>query len=322
MNHPFSRTLGVLGLAASSPAAKHRYSRVVGQSVCYALKPLLYCDEWRDWLRRADRSGSGLADPYFSASRLTLLVEVLETMALHYSDLFRPEGRVAALAIAGLSAAASYEEWHDVPDAKLGDGHPVKSLRLLASKFRDADMRAWLCEVRDGQMEPQEGGFLDLMERELKTRSTVDKANVRVTKLLLEKGYLRHDDFVYGPDNTSEPKTLNSVEAEAAAAGSEVATSRSADAVDAKTRTGSVVLYGPHEAPVVNDHDKPTLTYECYRVVKALVDAGNRGRSLAKLQELASSARRILKRLCDEDEDWREVIWFPGGKGRGGYRIV
>jgi hypothetical protein len=84
-----------------------------------------------------------------------------------------------------------------------------------------------------------------------------------------------------------------------------------------------VVLHGPGERPIVGGAEKRPLTLPQYDVVKALLEAGERGLSKDELDRKSKhgDARKILKRLADSDADWKAVISFPGKRG-GGYRIV
>lgn len=83
-----------------------------------------------------------------------------------------------------------------------------------------------------------------------------------------------------------------------------------------------VVLRGLSEGPIVCGKEKAPLTPAQYDVVKALLDAGDRGLSKDELDHKSDrgEARKILKRLADSDEDWKAVIPFPGKAG-GRYRI-
>jgi hypothetical protein len=83
-----------------------------------------------------------------------------------------------------------------------------------------------------------------------------------------------------------------------------------------------VMLRGPGDRPIVNSVEKRPLTLAQYDVVKALLEAGERGLSKDELDRKSKhgDARRILKRLAESDSDWKAVISFPGLPG-GGYRI-
>jgi hypothetical protein len=83
-----------------------------------------------------------------------------------------------------------------------------------------------------------------------------------------------------------------------------------------------VVLRGPGERPIVGGVEKGPLTLPQYDVVKALLDAGERGLSKDELDRKSKhgDARKILKRLAKSDPDWNAAIHFPGKAG-GGYRI-
>jgi hypothetical protein len=83
-----------------------------------------------------------------------------------------------------------------------------------------------------------------------------------------------------------------------------------------------IVLRGPGERPVVGGVEKGPLTLPQYEVVKALLEAGQRGLSKDELDRKSKrgDARKILKRLAESDAGWSAVISFPGKPGRG-YRI-
>jgi len=101
---------------------------------------------------------------------------------------------------------------------------------------------------------------------------------------------------------------------------------RSADRVHGNEKTAE----GGHEAPVVvgkygepvivkgNPKELPTL--QAYKLVKALVEAGDKGMSKGQLEPISTDYWRILKGLKDSDPDWNAVIHFPG-KPHGRYRI-
>jgi len=61
------------------------------------------------------------------------------------------------------------------------------------------------------------------------------------------------------------------------------------------------------------------LTRPQYGVVKALLEAGERGLSKDELDHKSKhgDARKILKRLAESDADWKAVIHFPGKPGVG-----
>jgi hypothetical protein len=81
-----------------------------------------------------------------------------------------------------------------------------------------------------------------------------------------------------------------------------------------------VVLFGPGVRPLVLGRPKVKLTLAQFRVVKALLDAGEAGLCKARLQTISGDAINVLKRLAKSDDDWGAVIHLPGLPGRG-YRI-
>jgi hypothetical protein len=91
----------------------------------------------------------------------------------------------------------------------------------------------------------------------------------------------------------------------------------------AKTESGSVLLFGRKDNPVVKGNEKPTLTNAQYDVVLALLQTGDKGLTKDDLDHESrhGDARKILRRLSEADSDWQSVISFPGTTGKG-YRIV
>ena len=90
-----------------------------------------------------------------------------------------------------------------------------------------------------------------------------------------------------------------------------------------KTDSGSVLLFDPHDRPIVNGTEKPTLTYAQYNVVMALLKAGDKGLTKDALDRNSghTDARKILGRLANKDNDWKAVILLPGITGKR-YRIT
>jgi len=83
-----------------------------------------------------------------------------------------------------------------------------------------------------------------------------------------------------------------------------------------------VMLFGRGEQPEVNGKRKPILTAPRYDAVKALIEAGESGLTKDQLDKKSghTDARKLLKALANDDDDWAEVIIFPGTPGKG-YRI-
>lgn len=81
-----------------------------------------------------------------------------------------------------------------------------------------------------------------------------------------------------------------------------------------------VVLGRPGEPCTVNGKQKRALTDGQHAVVAALMSAGAEGLTKDAIEEERSSAREILKRLRDSDEDWAAVI-IMAGQTNGRYRI-
>lgn len=81
----------------------------------------------------------------------------------------------------------------------------------------------------------------------------------------------------------------------------------------------TVQLGRPGEPCIVLGRRKPPLTDAQHAVVSALVEAGDAGLNKDALEVVRPSARRILKKLC-EDADWAAAIVLPG-QTNGRYRI-
>ena len=84
-----------------------------------------------------------------------------------------------------------------------------------------------------------------------------------------------------------------------------------------------VELRNVEDSVFVLEKEKGALTAPQYNVIKRLVDTFPDGLKIDELEAPPyGGARRVLQRLMNEDGDWARVIKFPGGKGRGGYRLV
>jgi hypothetical protein len=92
---------------------------------------------------------------------------------------------------------------------------------------------------------------------------------------------------------------------------------------DAPGSSPRVVLRARDEGPIVLNREKRRLTYREYNVVKALLDAGERGLTKDELDKKSGHAdsRKALRTLRNSDPDWAKVIQMPGQRGQGGYRI-
>ena len=84
-----------------------------------------------------------------------------------------------------------------------------------------------------------------------------------------------------------------------------------------------VVLRGKGEGPLVLGREVSPVTSARYDVLKALVDAGADGLSLAELIRRSGhgSARNVLKNLAGTSSAWQQVILLPGAPGRR-YRLL
>lgn len=85
----------------------------------------------------------------------------------------------------------------------------------------------------------------------------------------------------------------------------------------------SVVLRGPTEGPILLGDEVERLTQAQYDIVKVLVDAGERGRSLDELKRFSGhdTAEKTLKRLAKKSSEWGQVILLPG-KPHHRYRLL
>ena len=93
-----------------------------------------------------------------------------------------------------------------------------------------------------------------------------------------------------------------------------------ADAAGTAGEVGSMVELGRPGMPCrVLGQEKPPLTEAQQAVIAGLLDAGAEGLSKDALEAIRPSARRILRRLC-QDADWGEVILMPR-RTNGRYRL-
>ncbi len=162
------------------------------------------------------------------------------------------------------------------------------------------------------------------IESDLRRTCTEENANL-LSELYLPSGWLRriHDAIVRAA--VGFPRQHPELEAQTAPAAPVVTAPHGGAAVP---RTGRiegaprVVLGAPGERPLVLGREKRLLTLAQFDVVKALLDAGERGLSKDELdrQSKHGDARKTMKRLADSDPDWKAVLHFPGRTG-GGYRI-
>ena len=91
---------------------------------------------------------------------------------------------------------------------------------------------------------------------------------------------------------------------------------------DEMEAAGAVVLFGPRAHPVVLGKRMDPLRPVQFRVIKALLDAGDDGLSKKALEKSSGSgdAVGVLKRLANSDPDWQAVIGLAGKPGLG-YRL-
>jgi hypothetical protein len=190
------------------------------------------------------------------------------------------------------------------PDS--GMEHAANFARCLAVRAVDPD-----CSAAD-------------IESGLRRTCTEKNANL-LSELYLPSGWLRriHEAIVRAA--VGPPRHPPEPEARPAPAPPVVTAPPSGVATPPTGRTAGaprVVLRGPAEGPFVLGREKRPLTLAQYDVVKALLDAGERGLSKDELDRQSGhgDARKLLKRLAALDDDWQAVIHFPGKPG-GGYRI-
>jgi len=79
----------------------------------------------------------------------------------------------------------------------------------------------------------------------------------------------------------------------------------------------SVILYGFKNKPVVNGQEKPVLTTARYKLVQALIEAGEEGLTKSTLEAISTDYWNALDSLKKSDDDWDQAIHFPGAGGRG-----
>jgi hypothetical protein len=89
------------------------------------------------------------------------------------------------------------------------------------------------------------------------------------------------------------------------------------------SRKPAVVLGNFGEKPVVDGKELDPLTVPQHNVIRALIDAGDKGLSKDKLATKSGhgDAHRILKRVAESDPAWASRIQLAGRPG-GGYRIL
>ena len=87
--------------------------------------------------------------------------------------------------------------------------------------------------------------------------------------------------------------------------------------VPATARSRRVTLYGMRDKPVVNGKEKRPLKSALYKVVKALIEAGEEGLMKSGLEKASSDYWHALDSLKKSDSDWDEVIHFPPPGERG-----
>ena len=79
-----------------------------------------------------------------------------------------------------------------------------------------------------------------------------------------------------------------------------------------------VELRGRHEGPVVYGKVKKRLTFARYNIIKALLEAdGNLSMYELDRKSGHTDARKILKSMAKQDEDWARAIIMPEGPGTG-----
>jgi len=91
----------------------------------------------------------------------------------------------------------------------------------------------------------------------------------------------------------------------------------------ARTKDDLVILFGPHDEPLVRGNPKPALGENAHKIIKTVIEAGESGLSLValRLKSKQNGARNTLTKIATKDPDWGYVIQFPGKVKSGGYRI-
>ena len=91
----------------------------------------------------------------------------------------------------------------------------------------------------------------------------------------------------------------------------------------ARAKDDLVILFGPHDEPLVRGNPKPALGENPYAIIKTLIEAGDPGLSLKdlRLRTKQGGARGTLTRIASGDPDWNYVIQFPGKSRLSRYRI-
>jgi hypothetical protein len=85
---------------------------------------------------------------------------------------------------------------------------------------------------------------------------------------------------------------------------------------------GLIILYGPHDEPLVKGKPKEALGPIRHKIILTLIEAGEEGLGLIELRKRSGyeGVRGVLTRIA-KDPDWGSVIQFPGRARAGGYRI-
>ena len=76
------------------------------------------------------------------------------------------------------------------------------------------------------------------------------------------------------------------------------------------------------ERPIVFGKEKCLLNRVPYKCIAALLRCYPSGLKLDELKSVSERAWVALHELRKDDPDWKKAIIFPGGRGKGGYRIA
>jgi hypothetical protein len=83
-----------------------------------------------------------------------------------------------------------------------------------------------------------------------------------------------------------------------------------------------VILRGQGKSPEVLSRSVPPLTSPCYKLIEALIEAGEEGLSKGQLDDIATNGPKYLRNLKKAQPDtWGRVILMAGNKGNR-YRIA
>ncbi len=97
---------------------------------------------------------------------------------------------------------------------------------------------------------------------------------------------------------------------------------RQAPLVNVQPGACPVALTGPDDPAIVYGQPGTLLTAKEYPLVRALIAAWPKPLKKSELEAVDGSAISVLKALARKSVSWQAVLGFPGGKSKGGYRLL